>query len=311
MTDIVITEFMDAGPVERLKAEHSVLWDDHLGKDRARLLPMLANATAIIVRNETQVNEELLDAAPNLRVVGRLGVGLDNIDLQACAARNVTVCPATGANAPSVAEYVIAATFQLTRGMASATQRITQGAWPRADFSGGGEIYGKVMGLIGFGGIGQLVADKAASLGMTIVAYDPVLPADDPAWHGVERGTLSDVLAKADVISLHVPLTDETRGMIDARAFAQMKPNVILINTARGGIVDEAELAARLQRDEIGGAALDVFESEPPDPALMAQFAGQSNVLLTPHIAGLTAEANGRVSELTVDNVLRELKGQT
>ncbi len=311
MPDIVICEFMDAAPVERLKQNHTVHWDDTLADNRSALLELVGDAAAIIVRNRTQVDVELLGRAPNLKVVGRLGVGLDNIDMMACKQRNVTVCPATGANAPSVAEYVMGAAFSLVRGAFGASMQIAEGQWPRAALSNGGELAGRTMGLVGFGGIGQLVAQKAQALGMKTVAYDPLLPDESAVWQETRHMTLEEVLAKSDVISLHVPLTDETRGMISSDALATMKLNAVLINTARGGIVDEQALADALRDNRLGGAALDVFETEPPEQTRARNFAGLSNVILTPHIAGLTQEANSRVSELTVDNVLNVLEGRS
>ncbi len=307
MAEIVITEFMDAAPVERLKERYAVHWDEQLADKRSELLGMLNEATAIIVRNRTQVDEELLSQARNLKVVGRLGVGLDNIDMTACESAGVTVCPAIGANAPSVAEYVIGAALVLVRGVYAASAQMASDEWPRQVLSGGGELGGRTMGLIGFGSIGQEVARRAAALGMKTIAFDPVLPDDDKAWSIAEKNDFSDVLRRADVISLHVPLTDHTRNMIGKDELARMKASTILINTARGGIVDETDLVSALRCGSIGGAALDVFENEPPDGSHMKLLEGLSNVILTPHIAGLTAEANVRVSEMTVDNVLRVL----
>ena len=307
MKRIVISEFMDAGPVERLRTEFHVIWDDQLVEKRDELLQAVSDASGLIVRNKTQVDEELLNAAPDLKVVGRLGVGLDNIDLDACAARGVTVCPATGANAPSVTEYVIGSAFALVRSAFQSSDRLIAGEWPRGDLSTGGELRGRTMGLVGFGGIGQQVAACAMALGMQTKAFDPMLPNDDPAWNETQRAELNDVISSADVISLHVPLTDETRGLIGEEALARMKPGAVLINTARGGVVDERALAAALHSGRLGGAALDVFEDEPPSSDTVQHFAGLGNVILTPHIAGLTEEGNKRVSELTVDNVLNVL----
>lgn len=310
MTDIVISEFMDATAVDRLRNNYSVHWDETLVDNRAELLGILGEAQAVVVRNRTNVDRELLTHAPNLNVVGRLGVGLDNIDMEACENAGITVCPATGANAPSVAEYVIGAAFALVRGTFAATSQLASGEWPRQVLSSGGELGGRIMGLIGFGAIGQEVAKRATALGMKAVAYDPVLPKDNAAWTMADRRSFDALLAEADVISLHVPLTNETRNMIGKDELARMKNEAVLINTARGGIVDEAALSDALRDGAIGGAALDVFDQEPPEAQRMATFEGLSNVILTPHIAGLTAEANVRVSEMTVDNVLRVLSAE-
>jgi (S)-sulfolactate dehydrogenase len=306
MSDIVISEFMDEAIAMDVLKAFDVRYESSLVDDRPALLASLADARAIIVRNRTQVDTELLDHAPNLKVVGRLGVGLDNIDLEACKARDIAVCPATGANDVAVAEYAITAALNLLRGCWSATDRMVAGEWPRTDLMGR-EITGKSLGLIGFGSIARQVAARAAALGMTISAFDPYLPADDIAWSDVRNATLADLAAECDVISIHVPLTDETRYLVGAEFIASMRQGAILINTARGGVLDESAAIKAVREGQLGGAALDVFESEPLDGESGAQFAGIPNVLLTPHIAGITEEANQRVSLVTAQNVLKHL----
>ena len=307
MPDVVISEFMDKDIALEVLDKLDVQYDPTLVDDRAALLETLAEARAIIVRNRTQVDSELLDHAPNLKVVGRLGVGLDNIDLAACKARNVVVCPATGANDVAVAEYAITAALILLRGVWSASDRMVAGEWPRTDLMGR-EMSGKRLGLIGFGSIARQVAARAAALGMPVSAFDPYLAADDPAWSDVHSATLADVAADCDVISVHVPLTEETRHLIGVEFIGRMRAGAILINTARGGVVDESALIEALREGRLGGAALDVFESEPLDGESGAAFAGVPNVLLTPHIAGITEEANQRVSLVTAQNVLKHLR---
>lgn len=308
MTDIVISEFIDAAPVSALEVKYNVLSDENLWNKPAELKAALADAVAIIVRNRTQVTAEIIDAAPRLRAVGRLGVGLDNIDLAACRARNIAVLPATGGNAVSVAEYVLCASMVLTRGTAFfGSHRLANGEWPRTEMSQGQEVSGKVLGLIGFGSIGQSTGKLARNAGFTTLAFDDFLPADHPAWAETERVSLSDLLARSDVVSLHCPLTDETRGLIGEREINSMKTGAILINTARGGIVSEAAVAAALRSGHLAGAALDVFEKEPIAEDSAAAFRGLANVILTPHIAGVTREANIRISAVTVENVLKVL----
>lgn len=301
--NILISEFMDDVAVEALRQRFTVVYDPALVERRAELIAHLAKTPALIVRNRTQVNAELLAAAPCLRVVGRLGVGLDNIDVAACRARGITVIPATGANAQAVAEYVIATTMVLLRGAYLSGAEMTAGDWPRTRLSAGRESAGKTLGLVGFGGIGQLTARLARALGMRVIAHDPLIPADAAVWAetGVVGCELDDLLAEADAVSLHVPLTEATRGLFDAGRIGRMKPLAVLINTARGGIVDEAALADALKRGRLAGAAIDVFEREPLTAG--SPLAGAPNLILTPHIGGVTEESNSRVSTLIADKV--------
>lgn len=309
MADVLIPEFMDEGAAAMLQAEYDVHWDRELWHNRPELIKAIAGARAIVVRNATQVNEELLSAAPKLKVVARMGVGLDNIDLVACKARSVEVCPAIGANAASVAEYVIATALILLRGPAlRGTASLVAGEWPREKFGPGGvELAGSTMGIIGFGSIGQVTAAKAIAMGMSVIANDAVLPAGAPAWSMATRVSLDELIAQADVISLHCPLLPETRDLIGTAQFARMKPSAIVINSARGGIVNEAACAEALRSGRIRGAALDSFVVEPIEKATGALFAGLDNIILTPHIAGVTQEANKRIGLAAVDTVRRVL----
>jgi (S)-sulfolactate dehydrogenase len=240
-------------------------------------------------------------------VIGRLGVGLDNIDVAACEARGIAVYPASGANDLSVAEYVITAALVLLRKAWFATARVAAGEWPRTELMGR-ELAGKRLGLVGFGAIARVTARMGRDLGMSVAAYDPLLPAEHPAWAGALRQALPELLATSDVVSLHVPLTDATRNMIDAAAITAMKRGSILINAARGGVVDEAALCAALRAGHLGGAALDVFAREPVDAAAGGLFVDVPNLVLTPHIAGVTDESNVRVSAVTAEAVARHLR---
>ncbi|MCA0239544.1 MAG: hydroxyacid dehydrogenase [Proteobacteria bacterium] len=307
MARIVIAEFMDDAAVARLQAAHDVLYDAQLVDDAPRLLAAAAAADALIVRNRTQVRGELLGALARCRVVGRLGVGLDNIDVAGCEQRGMQVIPATGANALSVAEYVIGTAMLLLRGAYGASAEVAAGRWPRAQLSNGRELAGKTLGLVGFGAIGQTTARLARALSMDVIAFDSMLDRGHPSYDelGVACEGLQAVLARADVVSLHVPLVESTRNLIDADRLAGMKPGAVLINTSRGGIVDEAALAQALRSGHLGGAALDVFETEPL-PAHSA-LADVPHLLLTPHVAGVTHESNQRVSSVIADQVLEAL----
>lgn len=307
MHDIVISEFIDAWAVDDLRRDFRVHYDPGLVDRPDELAAVAADAPALIVRNRTQVKGRVLDACKALKVIGRLGVGLDNIDMEACARRAIKVFPATGANTVSVAEYVIAAMLVGMRNIWQANADVLAGKWPRNDLMFH-EVAGKRLGLIGFGGIGRAVAQRARALDMAVCAYDPMLAPDDPAWkqYGAEEVDFGTLLATSDIVSLHVPLMPETRHLIDAKALARMKATAFLINSARGGIVDEMALAAALRSGAIAGAALDVYEHEPLPAG--SHLEGVPNLLLTPHVAGATLECNERVSSVTIRNVRGALK---
>ncbi|MBS0305818.1 MAG: hydroxyacid dehydrogenase [Proteobacteria bacterium] len=300
---IVVSEFMDLPAIESLREAFEVEYAPALVDDRPALLAQAAGADALIVRNRTQVDRELLAAAPRLRAVGRLGVGLDNIDVAACEGAGVAVFPALGANSLAVAEYVVATTMLLLRGAFFSSAEVAAGHWPRQRLSQGRETAGKTMGLIGFGDIGRTTARLAQALGMRVLAHDPVLAHDAPVWaqSGVTPCTLESLLAEADVVSLHVPLTNATRGLVDGAHLARMKAGAVLVNTARGGVVDEEALATALRAGRLAGAALDVFAVEPVRAG--SALAGVPNLILTPHIGGVTRESNERVSALVAERV--------
>ncbi len=307
---VVISEFMDEAAIAAELGGFETLYDPGLVDRPADLMAALADADALIVRNRTQVRGALLAAAPDLKVVGRLGVGLDNMDLAACRARGIAVYPASGANDVAVAEYVIGTAMLLLRGAYGATAAVAAGAWPRNALMGR-EIAGKRLGLVGFGAIARETARRAVALGMQVSAYDPLLPAEDPAWRPaygeIARTSLDALIAQSDVLSLHVPLTPETRGMIDAGVLARMPVGAVLINAARGEVVEAGAVVEALRARHLGGAALDVFAQEPLDAAAGAAFRELPNLILTPHIAGVTQESNVRVSSVTAQAVRRHL----
>ncbi len=310
MGRIVISEFMDERAVAQLGAQHEVLYDAGLQKDATRLAVEAKNCDAFIVRNLTQVRGDLLAALASsgrCKVVGRLGVGLDNIDVPACEAAGMQVIPATGANALSVAEYVICSAMLLLRGAYASTADVAAGKWPRAALSNGRETAGKTLGIIGFGSIGQLSAKLAQGLGMQVQAFDAMLQPSAAvfAQSGVRSVGLDALVASSDVISLHVPLVDGTRGLFNAARIAAMKKGAVLINTSRGHIVDVAALAESLKAGHLGGAALDVFDTEPLPAS--ADLAACPNLILTPHISGVSAESNERVSFMIASKVLEAL----
>lgn len=307
MADIVITEFMDRTAIDTLAHEFDVFYDAELFAQPARLQDLLHSTQALIVRNRTQVDRALLQTAPQLRVIGRLGVGLDNIDLAACVGRQIKVHPATGTNALAVAEYVIAAIMLLLRGAWTCSDKVVQGMWPRAQAIGR-EVSGKTLALIGFGAIAQATAQKACALGMQVFAHDPYLADEAPAWAHATSKPLEELLPCADILSLHVPLTEHTYHLLDESALSLLPAHCVLINTSRGEVVDESALVAALSSGRLAGAALDVFETEPLTEQAGSKFKNLKNVLLTPHIAGVTHESNIRTSAMIAGLVSQELR---
>ena len=306
MSEILISEYINDSAVQTLRTQFDVHYDETLVERPEELARRAATCRALIVRNRTQVTAELLDACPGLLAIGRLGVGLDNVDMEACRARHIQVFPAIGANVVSVAEYVIAAILIGLRGAYHASTEVLAGSWPRTRHMGR-EASGKSLGIVGFGAIGREVARRATVLGMRVLAHDAFVVADDPIWQecAVQRRDFTELLAESDVVTLHVPLDDETYHLIDAKALAAMKAGAFLINTARGGVVDEGALAAALRAGKLGGAMLDVFEDEPLPAG--SHLDGVPRLHLTPHIAGLTEEANERVGGMVARRVAEVL----
>ncbi len=299
---ILITEFMDESAVDLLKRKYNVYYDSSLAEDSNSLVKLINKMKALIVRNKTLVTRELIENAPNLTCVGRLGVGLDNIDLNACEEQNITVYPALGANSHSVAEYVICASMLLLRKAYFKKNEMIAGNWPRQE-SSGSEVYGKTLGLIGFGDIAQKTRDLALGLGMKTVAYDPYLDKDSNVWKETKNLDLDNLLSISDIISLHIPLSKETKNLIDEKKLKLIKNSSVIINAARGGVIDENQLAKLLKENKIGGAALDVFNEEPVNKECAKKFEGINNLILTPHIGGVTKESNERVSEMIAKKI--------
>lgn len=262
---------------------------------------LLATADGLLVRSDTQVTAQLIDMAPRLRVVGRAGMGVDNIDVQAATRRGIAVLNAPGANTVSAAEHAIALLLALVRRVPWAVQSMRQGDWDRKAF-GGTELRGKTLGVVGLGRIGAHLTGIARAFGMQVVAHDPYLSEERARELRVVLAPLDDLLVQADVVSLHLPLTEQTRGIIDRRRLGLLKPTAVLINTARGGLVDEAALVAALDAEAFAGAAVDVFEEEPlPADSPLRQC---GRLLLTPHLAASTAEAQERVA-IEICNAVR------
>ncbi len=259
---------------------------------------------ALIVRSATKVTAEVIAAATNLKVIGRAGVGVDNVDVDAATRRGVVVANAPESNILSAAEHTVGLLLALARNIPQAHAALREGRWERSKW-GGVELADKVLGVLGFGRIGRQVARRAIALEMRVLAYDPFVSSDRFRELGVESGTFDEVLAAADFLTLHLPLTDETRGSIGAEAFASMRDGVRIVNAARGELVDEQALIAALESGKVAGAAIDVFVKEPYDgPLLQAP-----NVVVTPHLAASTEEAQDRAGVIVAQQVAAALEG--
>ena len=308
--DILISENLRAPAIDQLAARHTLVTEPELWKDGSRLKERIAEARAIIVRNQTQLTADVLAAAPHLQVIGRNGVGLDNIDMDAASKLGIVVIAPLEANATSVAELTFGLLLSLARKIPAADASTRKGGWERLRFTGV-ELAGKTITICGFGRIGRRVAAMARGFGMRIVAYDPYLKPDSPLLTeaGVELETeLEPAIAKADCITVHSPLTPLTRQMFNERTFSAMKRGAFFVNTSRGGVVDEGALLGALQSGHLGGVGLDVREVEPPKTR--AGFEDLENVVLTPHIAAFTSEAQTRTIEAVAADVERILNGE-
>jgi D-3-phosphoglycerate dehydrogenase len=305
---IVISEDVTGSGIERLKQTYDVHTDPNLWKNIPQLAAALKDCAAFIVRNQTKVTGELLAGARSLQVVGRAGVGYDNIDVDAASKAGVVVAFSPEENAVSVAEHVFGLFLALARKIPGADRSVKGGGWERKKYHGT-ELLGKTLGVLGLGKIGYRVALRAKAFGMRILAHDAFLSAT--SLHVTESGatlvTIEALLAESDFLSVHLPLNAKTRGMLNREAFAKMKPTAFLVNTSRGEVIVEKDLAQALQEGRIAGVGLDVLEKEPPgkDHPLY----GFENVILTPHTAGLTYEAQEKVVEAVAEDVDRVLQG--
>lgn len=276
------------------------------GTDRAALLAALATADAILIRSATQVDAEALAAAPQLRVIARAGVGLDNVDIKAATRAGVMVVNAPTSNIISAAELTIGHILSLARHIPAAHASLSAGKWERSAFSGI-ELYEKTLGIIGLGRIGALITARMQAFGMKVLAYDPYITVTRAQQLGVEIVALNDLLARSDFITIHMPKTPETTGMISTEQFGTMKPTACVVNVARGGLVDEDALYTALSDNVIAGAGLDVFSSEPPvDKKLL----GLPNVVVTPHLGASTEEAQEKAGIAVAKSVLLALNGE-
>lgn len=302
--NILITDGLDENGQAILRAQAYV--DDRSGISADELRAILPAYDALIVRGRTRVTADLLAQTSRLKVIGRAGVGVDNIELQAAQRRGIIVVNAPLSTTVSVAELTLGLLLATARAIPRADATMKQGKWLKKEFEGV-ELQGKTLGLIGFGRIGREVAHRALAFGMHILAYDPLIPEDAIRQANAAPCTLDELLRRSDFISIHVPLTEETRNLLDAAAFAKMKPGLRLVCTARGGIIDESALLQALKDGKVAVAALDVFAQEPPGAS---ELVCHPNVVATPHIGAQTVEAQARAAEMIAHEVMAALRNE-
>jgi D-3-phosphoglycerate dehydrogenase len=300
---VLVSDPLSPRALAILRAAPGITVEERRGLKEADLKPLVSDIDAWIVRGATQVTKPLIEAAPRLRWIARAGAGLDNIDVAAARERGIGVLNVPGANAVAVAELTFGLLLALLRHLPAAHASVARGEWEKSRFMGR-ELRGKTLGIVGLGKIGRAVAQRARAFEMTCVGSDPAIPASEIRSLGVEPLPFETVLSRAEILTLHVPLVPETRGMIGAAELARLPQGAILVNAARGGLVDERALADALERGAIAGAALDVFETEPPKDSPLL---GHPRVLATPHIGAATVEAQEAVGEEIVKLLLSRM----
>jgi len=301
---VLVAEELSPAAIAQLESAFEVRHVD--GADRPALLSALADVDAVIVRSATSIDAEALERAPKLRVVARAGVGLDNVDVEAATKAGVMVVNAPSSNTVSAAEHAVGLLLASARNVPQAMASLKSGEWKRTEFTGA-ELYQKVAGILGLGRIGELVAQRLAAFGMQVIAYDPYVPTARAAQLGVRLVALEDLLAEADVISVHLPRNAETAGLIGERELRLVKPGVLIVNAARGGIVSEHALALALKDGRVGGAGIDVFATEPCTDSPLFGF---PNVVVTPHLGASTREAQEKAGIQVARSVRLALSGE-
>ncbi|HEX9044647.1 MAG TPA: phosphoglycerate dehydrogenase [Candidatus Limnocylindrales bacterium] len=302
---VLVAEQLAPEGLEILRAHHQV--DTLVGAPRDELLAAVPAYDALVVRSQVQADAELIAAASRLVVIGRAGVGVDNVDLEAATRAGITVVNAPTGNTIAAAEHTLALLYALARRLVEGDAALRRGEWKSRSKLVGVELRGKTLGIVGLGKIGQAIADRARAMEMTILGSDPFVTAEQAALHGIELVDFTELLPRVDVLTVHVPLTRTTRGLVGAPEIARMRRGALVLNVARGGVYDEAAVADALCSGQLGGAAFDVFESEPPtgSPLLSAP-----NTLLTPHLGASTAEAQVRVAAEAAEQVVDVLDGR-
>ena len=301
---VLITDGLESVGKEILTK--SCIADDKKGIEAADLLQIIPDYDAIIIRGRTKMTAEVIEAAKNLKVIGRMGVGVDNIDLNAAKTHHVTVVNAAVATTLAVAELTMGFMFSLAREIPRADASMKAGQWIKKELEGS-ELFGKTLGILGFGNIGKTVGKYASALGMKVIAFDPFRDQAYLAAQGAEWVSLDELLNRADIITIHAPLTEQNRHLINDEAFSKMKNGVLIVDAARGGILDEAALLRALQSGKVGGAALDVYEKEPP---VSLDLIKHPKVIATPHIGAQTKEAQLRAAVDISTEILNALNGE-
>ena len=304
MLKILICDGLDESGLKILRAAEGVEADMPDGLDAAEIKAILPEYDAMIVRSRTRVTADLLENAQRLKVVGRAGTGVDNIDVQSASARGILIMNTPGANAVAAAEHTLALMLALARHVPQATDSMRRGLWEKKKFVGT-ELYHQTLGIIGLGKIGSIVADRALGLKMEVLAYDPHIVPEMAAVLGVEYVTLDELLARSDFITIHTPLNDTTRRILNRESLAKAKPGVRILNCARGGLVDEQALCELLSTGYVAGAALDVFEKEPPSGSPLLEL---PNAIFTPHLGASSQQAQENVSKIIVAQILDYLQ---
>ena len=303
--NVIVTDGLDEIGQAILRSSTNL--DDRTGISPEELLQVIENYDAMIVRSRTKVTAQVLDAAPHLKVIGRAGVGVDNIDLEAAKQHNVTVVNAPTSTSLAVAELTFGLLLAVAREIPRADAGMKKGDWLKKELKGV-ELNGKTLGIIGYGRIGVEVGKRASAFGMNVVAYDPLISEDEIVERGAEPVSIQDLYAWSDFISLHLPLSVQTRDMVGQMAFSQMKDGVRIVCAARGGIIDESALVEALNSGKVAGAALDVFGQEPPG---LTETVSHPRVIATPHIGAQTVEAQIRAAEDIANEVLSALRGES
>lgn len=304
---VLVSDNLDKAGIRMIEEEEGVEMDVNTGLSPEELKQIIENYEALIIRSATKVTDEILQQAKRLKVIGRAGIGLDNVDIPAATKRGIVVMNTPGGNIVTTAEHTIAMMMALTRNIPQGTISLKAGRWDKKKLQGR-EIFNKTLGIIGYGKIGSIVADLARGLKMNVIIYDPYITVEQIEKAGFEGTTLDELFRRSDYITVHVPKLKRTTGLLNKKAFEKMKKGVMIINCARGGIIDEKDLYDVIVSEKVAGAALDVFETEPPGRSPLFEL---DKVICTPHIGASTYEAQTNVSMEVADQIIQYLKNGT